>query len=154
MKIKVEVDLGELYSDEEDSLQESITQYIKAQVIHEVWNKVRESVNTQITNQVKDEVNNQVRARVSAHIDGFLANGLLNPGTPMETKIITFLHDQIANTRAWQSIGPNLSKVAENYAKDVQQKYDVLFATNIVMKLKDNGMLVHEKLQQLFGGES
>jgi hypothetical protein len=48
----------------------------------------------------------------------------------------------------------NLRAVAERYAKDVQQKYDVLFATNIVMKLKDHGMLDQSKLEQLFGEKS
>lgn len=153
MKIKVEVDLSDLYSEEDESLQEAIKNEIRHQVTAEVWAKIRESVNKQISDQVRTEITEQVRTRTSAHIDDYLANGLLNPGTPMELKITSFLHDQISNQANWRNLGANLSKVAENYARDVQQKYDVLFATNIVMKLKDNGMLVQDKLQQLFGGE-
>lgn len=154
MKINVEVDLNSIWPDFEDdasALGKQVESAIAEEVKNKVWNLVRDQVNKTISNAVYATVESQVSNKVDAYIESFLLSGTIKTSATSEPIAIKDLVESfITSQKAWTGFSQGLAKIAENYAKEAQKKYDLVFATQIVMSLKDSGMLDKDKLQLLF----
>jgi len=154
-KLQVTINLDEFYleSDErgQESIQSALLSTIKHEVVSEIWCKIRQEVNKEIKDSVINEINSTIRIRINTHIDEYLNTGLLRPYIEGGENITIkdYLHMHITDNRYWQNLGANLAKVAENFAKELSKKYDLMFATEIIMKVKDSGMLDRDKLDKL-----
>ena len=153
--INVKIDLGEIGSYDEDGSFMNVSDIIKSEIIYqvknEVWRDIQEKVRLELTMAIKAEIHETVRSRINAHIDSFLAEGILDVGKDSQITIKQYLTNFISGQREWANLGANLSKVAEKYAKDVAAKYEQVFATQTVTKLKESEMLNQNKLDALFG---
>lgn len=160
MKVNIEINLNDIWPDMEDSgygdsavhtIGKSVEAAIANEVKNNVWKLVREEVTKNITEQVYDHIQKNVTARVNEAIAQHLEKGMYKASiTSEEIPLIELVKRFITDQKIWSSFSLQLAKVAESYAKDVQKKYDVLFATHIVMSLKDTGMLDKEKIALLF----
>lgn len=159
MKVIVEVNLNDIWPEYEESsygpeptntLGKQVEQAIAHEVQQKVWNLVKDQVTKKITDDVYNMVQSQVSSKIDAYTEAFLAQGTFTKGSSEPKSVKDYVESFITEQKVWTSFASNLSKVAENFAKDVQKKYDVLFATKIVMSLKDTGMLDKDRLQALF----
>lgn len=100
-KIKIEIDLSDYFTDNEESLDYSIKNAITAEVYNVVWSRIRDSVEREITSNIERNIIEQSRAKIGKYIDEFVKTGLLNTGTAQEIKIDDFLRDKIANSKEW-----------------------------------------------------
>ena len=164
MKVIVEVNLNDIWPEYEyqgsddfgrelsepvGTLGKQVEAAIAEEVKNKVWNLVREQVTKKLTDEVYNVVQNQVSAKVDAYTEAFLTKGTFTKGTT-EYSVKDYVESFITEHKLWSSFATNLNKTAENFAKEVQKKYDLMFATQIVVNLKNSGMLVQEKLDALF----
>jgi len=149
MKIKVEVDLSEFYSEDDDV---SFSQAIKQQIAHEVkmqvvadWkNKIGEEFNKAIVAEVEKQkqklitdtftelvVNSKVKKRYSSgemcSISEWISDELERT--------------QIGDGRLKDFLTAQTTKTSDSISKTLKDRYDMLFASQIVAKLHENGML-------------
>jgi hypothetical protein len=96
-KIKIEIDLDDIFTDDGESIKEHIINEIH----NDVWRRIKDNIGAAITTEIERDVMRQARQRIGSYIDDFVKNGVLNPGTSKEIKIDDFLRDKISSHDAW-----------------------------------------------------
>lgn len=163
MKVKVEIDLGEEYPvfDEDGalsiaaSIQEAIVQKVRSEVLSLIRKESIDQVSAAVIKAVTEEReakisemvynaihNNKVRKRYSGnemitlaeHIDEELKGSHLSDG----------------NVR--QMLDKAVKTTAAEMATMLKERYDLLFASQIVTRLNEQGMLKDEVAKILLGG--
>ncbi len=155
MKFNIEVDLENLvadmvYDEEQCSLTEVILSTIRRDVLREVNQKLEAQIRQEVTAQVIQKVQDELQSRIAIAVDKIVSEGVLYKDTKDEIKIGDYIYSIFTSTPLFNQILPSIRGIAEKFAQDVKKQYDVAFATSIVMKLKETGMLDKDKLQQLF----
>ena len=149
--MKIEIDTKDFWMDEDTgNFDHEFKKFIVDNLTHEIYSKISDQVKKEITQGVKDHIEQTLSVRISAYIDTFFSQGVMWIGQQKEVKVIDYLTSIISDHREWNTITTHMERTVKNYAAEVKKQYDVMFATQIVMNLKDNGMLVQEKLQALF----
>jgi len=147
MKINVEVDLSSFYSEDDNaSFTEQIKQHIawdvKQQVLEDFKKKIGDEFSTQIKSQIevakKDLITNTLNnliseqkikkygdnmVSVSEYLNEEIRRIVLN-----EREIKDFLDKQVKNIR-------------DVVMNDLKERYDLMFASQLISKMNDNGML-------------
>lgn len=156
MKVNVEVNLNDIWPEYDDnsgaSLGKQVEENIAYSVKQQVYSIVKDKVEAKMVQAVKDAVEREIDARVSVYIQNYIDNGVMpsSYATTEKKTIKEWAESQLTEQRVLQGIVSRMEQVAKNFTKDMEKKYDMFYATKIVMGLKETGMLEQGKLEQLF----
>ena len=160
MKIKFELDIEDiLYDLAEDrgewnsnalSLKEIVIKDIKSQVLQEIRTATQKQVTEAITTQLINESNQQVADRVRLYCDEIIAKGVLWEGTTQEITVKDMVIKHFTNTRLWDNLLPSIKRVGDEFATQIKNKYDLVFASTILTNLKENNLLNSDAVKALF----
>ena len=150
MKINVTIDLDDLWTDE-SSISEEISMEIKRKVLDEIWNKLKPAVEEQITRATKNEIENTYCRKINTFIDEFFETGeLKNPRNSREKiSLKEYILYQIEYNTGWNSPNENIKKLAQQFGNDMKNRYDLLFASQLVAKINENGLLKEDVAKKL-----
>lgn len=140
--MKIEVSFSDVYLDEEDNLQDAF----KKQIIFEVFQKIKETiqkkVDDQITLEVKRLVENSMYAEITKAVKEIIDKGEVKSRYNNEkVSMETYVHQVFSERNNWPNVEDYIKKIGENFAKEMRNRYDLLFASQIVAKMNDNGLL-------------
>ena len=149
MKINVTVDLEDFYIDEDSSnLNDEIKKDIANKVKNLVWKQFEENALKSFDNQVKRQIEIDRELKIKQTIDDLFKNKKLkkpysgNELVSVEDYIIDELNRNIgASNQFDRNIRDLIDKKASEIAKDLKDRYDLLFASQIVSNLNKQGML-------------
>lgn len=148
MKFVIEVE--EFYLEEEE-LSAALKNYVKDQVLHEIFKKMQQHIEGEITLQVKNSVEILMKEKIAFEVNEFIRSGKLVSRWKSEPISVT---DLVAKTFEDLTVTRNISEAVEKqakvYAESIKQRYDVLFATQIVQKIQAAGLLKDEASALLF----
>ena len=151
MKINVTVDLEDLYIDEDQSFSEALNKTITSQVTNEVWKTIKEKVDDQITRNVKLEVEKQYCHKIQSLIAEFFKTGKLKMNSydkesiTIEEYIIRLFEGNIG----WNNPKEQIQKLAKAHGETLKNRYDLMFASQLVVKLNENGLLKEDVAKTL-----
>ena len=150
MKINVTIDLDDLWTDE-SSISEEISMEIKRKVLDEIWSKIKPAVEEQITRATKNEIEKTYCGKINTFIDEFFETGeLKNPRNSSEKiSLKEYILYQIENSTGWNSPNENIKKLAQQFGNDMKNRYDLLFASQLVAKMNENGLLKEDVAKKL-----
>ena len=150
MKINVTIDLDDLWTDE-SSISEEISMEIKRKVLDEIWNKLKPAVEDQITRATKNEVEKMYCRKINTFIDEFFETGeLKSPKNSNEKMTLKeYILYQIQNNTGWNSPNENIKKLAQKFGEEMKNRYDLLFASQLVAKMNENGLLKEDVAKKL-----
>ena len=150
MKINVTIDLDDLWTDE-SSISEEISMEIKRKVLDEIWNKLKPAVEDQITRATKNEVEKMYCRKISTFIDEFFETGKLKSPKNSNEKMTLkeYILYQIQNNTGWNSANENIKKLAQKFGEEMKNRYDLLFASQLVAKMNENGLLKEDVAKKL-----
>lgn len=150
MKINVTIDLDDLWTDE-SSISEEISMEIKRKVLDEIWNKLKPAVEDQITRATKNEVEKVYCRKINTFIDEFFETGeLKSPKNSNEKMTLKeYILYQIQNNTGWNSPNENIKKLAQKFGEEMKNRYDLLFASQLVAKMNENGLLKEDVAKKL-----
>lgn len=139
MKIQIEID--DFYLDNED-----IEQSLKDFLIKECVNKISKSIEKKIDDQIERTVKNMLEKamikQIALKVDTFLIEGKVKSRRSSElVPILKAIEEEYEYGSGWQSIKEAIGKKAQTFAEDLKKRNDFLFASQIVAKLNDNGLL-------------
>ena len=149
MKINITVDLKDFYADEDDNnLSESVKNAISSKVKNEIWDKFKKEGFEAFSNQVERKINIDKDLKIKEIIDDMFKNKQIkkrynsNTMITIEESIIEEL-DRSINTSSNldRKITDLINKKAAEISKDFKDRYDLLFASQIVSNLNKQGML-------------
>lgn len=153
MKLNIEVDLSDLYADydnEETSLNELVKQDITHRVKNEVWNKFKEEGFTAFCQQLERKINldkdlkaqeiiNHLFEEKKCKKDYYNPKELVTVKEFIENKI---QKEYIQNTSNFETlIRKHIETFTSAYTKELKDRHDMLFASQIVLKMNEQGLL-------------
>lgn len=141
MKITVEMD--DFWMNDEESLSEKLNEYVVRKVLDEVSKHIKDKVETQITMQVKDTVEKSMYRQINEAIANTIAVGkvksLVSPYEPVP--IEEFIKQKFEKETGWNSFDSKIKEIATKHSADMKARYDLLFASQLVAKMTENGLL-------------
>lgn len=166
MKINVTVDLEDFYSEEEGaSFNEEILFYIESNVKSQIWNNFKDKALDVFKNKIDTELEEQKDTEIQRIVTKVFSDKKIktkdatksNPEPEMVT-LFEYIEEKLhksyfSEDRTASSILDGklrdkevmfekmVSTAAEKIGNDLKDRYDLLFASQIVSNLNKNGML-------------
>lgn len=140
--MKITVDIEEFYLEQDD-----IEQSLKTFVINECVSKITQSIEKKIEYQIKLTVEHMLEKamlqKITAKVDTFLVEGKVKSrrNSSEQVDIMKAVEEEFEYGSGWNTIKENIAKQAKTFADELRRKNDLLFASQIVAKLNENGML-------------
>jgi hypothetical protein len=149
--MKIEVNISEFYLGEEGELQEELVRHIKSGVVSDITKSIQAKVDAQITMEVKDTVEKMLYAQISKAITQTLSTGTTK-SRQNSNSMITFdeyVRECFTYSGGWQSFDDTIKKLAQSFTTELKNRYDLMFASQIVVKMGDAGLLKSDELKKL-----
>lgn len=174
MKINVTVDLAEFYTqDEENSFSEEIKNEISARVKSQIWNdfkeialhEVKQLVISEFEKTKVENVTSIVSKLISSKkikrsdnsfelvtIEDYVTEKITKDYFSERQSAETVMRGLISNFES--KFNNELKQNSETISRELKDRYDLLFASQIVTKLNENGMLKTDVAKLLLGSDN
>lgn len=149
--MKIEIDISEFYLDDEDELLPALKSFIIGEVIREINGNIKKQVEGLTNELLVNTIQAELGVRVRVLIDEFVKTGTVKDRSYGNDNKVKSIHEWIAEqVRSSNSdIVDSIKKLAATQVNQLKAQYDLLFATQIVNKIKDAGYLKDEVAQLL-----
>ncbi len=150
MKVNVTVDLADFYSEEDGaSFSSQIKDSIAYQVKQEVLKDWKIQIMDEFSKSVKAEIEQQKESFITSVLTELICESKVKPRYGNKDELITikeWMNDELERTTlSGSSLKDFLRKqttaTSNRISKELKDRYDLLFASQIVSKLNENGML-------------
>lgn len=151
MKINVTVDLEDLYIDEDQSFSEALNKTITHQVTQEVWKTIKEKVDDQMTRNIRAEIEKQYCKKIQIFIADFFKTGKIkfNSYDKESVTIEEYIKKTFEANQGWNSPQAQIEKIAKAHGETLKNRYDLMFASQLVVKLNETGLLKEDVAKTL-----
>ena len=141
--MKFVIELDDFYLDEDGDLVPALKRYVVDEVLRTIYKKIEEKVQKQIAVEVKAMVEKTLYKKTSVIISDVLKNEeVMKPGYSKEkVKIEEYIRLQFEDRGGWSNPNDHIKSLADKFAKELKERYDIIFATHIVAKVNEQGML-------------
>lgn len=141
--MKFVVELDDFYLDEEEDLIPAIKNEVIIRVTNQVWDMIKETVNKSVTNPLVTEIKGQIDKKINESLMIELENVLKTQKFKEYSKEITFAEfiENKMSASSYNNLQKTVEKLADSRADEIKKRYDLIFASQIVVKLNENGML-------------
>ena len=156
MKFTVEVE--DFYL-EEDEIEVSLKNWIKSEVSSQIRTSIQEKVDKIIQNSYKEEIENKLKSRVDILLGEVYSTTKLKAkySSDPEISIEEYIFQQFnevkfkdkTEDKIQSSIKTLVKSNSEKIVEEMKQRYDMLFASQLVQKMNEVGMLKNEVAQLL-----
>ena len=148
MKVNVTVDLSEFYSADDSSFSEQIKDCIAFKVKNQVLSDWGDKISSEFNKYVISEVEKQKEQFITNKLNELIVNSKVkkkyssNEMVSLSEWIIDELEKSLLTENRLKEFLTNQTKqTSDKISKELKDRYDMLFASQIVSKLNENGML-------------
>ena len=141
MKFVVEVD--DFYLSEDDNLEEGLKKHITDNVISQISKQIKEKVDKQVVMEVHDIVEKNLYRDISSAIKSTVEKAEM-PSRKDRNKSVTieeYVRECIEEHTNYNSFTDIIKRVANDFAKQMKDRIDMQFASQLVIKMSENGLL-------------
>lgn len=159
MIVDIKVDLEDFEMDENENFTDALRQYILDEVKREIWSKTRGKITEEMGEKISAEIKNLVDVKIKDSLITFIKNTLEDQtvkGYGKDKSLKDYVHEKIVaevNHNYGHRFGEIIKKLATEHLNEIKKKYDLLYAVDLLKKVKDAGLL-DENLGKLLTGES
>jgi hypothetical protein len=141
MKFTIEVD--DFYLDENNDLESGLKKYIVSDVIKQINKSLETKINDAVTLEVKRVVEKSLYTDVQKIVKEVVATGKVKGrySGDKEMTIEEWVKHDFQNNSGFSSPKERIEKLAKAFGDELKKRYDLLFASQIVASLNNNGML-------------
>lgn len=137
--MKFTVEIEDFYL-EEENLNEGLKAYVRNEVIRKIHENIKEKVEKQITLKVNEEVQKTLVTVINSTINDFVTTEKI-VSNGQEIEIREHLKNLFQKTSGWKTPQELILKLAKEFGAEMKSRYDLLFASQIVSKMQENGLL-------------
>jgi len=143
--MKFTIDIKNFWTREDESLDEGIKRYLVDEVKKEIWNSIKNEVKTDLIKQIKQEISDSMKENINNVMktmidnDEIILSGRYSSDEPLPMK--EYIQKQMNDKNNYNTPTGEIEKIAERHAKEISKRYDLLFASQLVAKLGNNGLL-------------
>jgi len=133
--MKIEIEVSDFYLDEED-LETGLKDYIIRESVRQISDSIKQKVEQQITNSISSRIAEIVNQEMEETIK---TQTFTMRGT--KTTFKEYIQNSIDNNRGWSNPVQSIEDITKKYVEQLRKNYDMLFASQIVLKMNQNNML-------------
>lgn len=141
--MKISIDISEFYLDEEDNFEESFKNYIKNSAIQYINSSIKEKIEKQVFMEVKDIVEKNLYKEITSAIKKTVETCNM-PSRKNRGESVTmeeYVKECFIDNSSYNSFDDVIKKIAANFSTEMKGRYDLFFASQLVAKMNDNGLL-------------
>ena len=152
--MKYSVTVENFYLDENSDLKKGLKSFILNNLIQTVWKKIETKVEDAVTKAIKDRVENILDKRIETEVARLLtvakvATKDYNGKVAGEQTLEQYVKQRFLENSGWSSHTTVINDIAKKFGQELKARYDVAFATQVVVRLNEQGMLKDEVVKLL-----
>lgn len=141
--MQITINISDFYLDEDKELEPALKSHIISDAVYQINASIKKQVDALVDDIIKKEIHQELSIRVKVFVDEFVKSG----------KVKESYGDKIMTVSEWIStaiknnstnLTDSIKNAAELAVKNLKNQYDLLFATQIVTKIKEAGYLKDE----------
>lgn len=149
MKFTIEVD--DFYMEEGD-LETELKRHIITSCVHKITTDLKQKIEDGVTKEIKAQVEQTLYRKIGTFVAECIANDKIKngySGSP-EITLQEWVKQQFTkNAYEKAPVDDTIKKLAAAFGEEMKKRYDLLFASQLVVKMKDSGFLKEEAVQLL-----
>lgn len=149
--MKFEITLEDFWLDEDESLESALKKHIIQEVTAHIQSSIKNKVEEHITRRVKEEVEKKLFRTIDAAIIKSLETGQIKGSNNQLLTFNEYIHEMFISSSRWNTIPEQVKKIADNCADSMKARYDLTFASQLVVKMNQNGLLKKDVAKLLLG---
>ena len=139
--MKIIVDIEEFWTEEDgENLSVSLKHSVKGAVISEIQTRIKSQVDKEITEKCTAFIQDKLSKLIESKLTEIFATETIRVNS-QEILIADHVKSLFDRNHGWNSPNEIMKKIADNFCKELKAQYNNVFATKIVLSLKDQGML-------------
>ena len=155
--MKFTVEIEDFWLDEDSgSLDEELRHAIKSEVVREIKSSIKEQIEAEIKAVAKEEIAGSLSTEIAMVIRDIVTNGTIKKQSNSEDRITVkeLIVGIIEGGRnSWSDPRKELQKYADKHMEKIKSQYDFIFASSIVKKMAEQGMLKDANIDKLLSKE-
>jgi anaerobic ribonucleoside-triphosphate reductase len=151
--MKVTIDISDFYLDEGEELESSLKQFIIRECVQQINKSIEKKVEDHITRTVKNEIEQKLTYKINKQIEEIIATETIKVDGK-EQPFNEYIKYKFQYSSGWSSAQGALESLAKRFGEELKKRYDMLFASQIVSKLHENGMLKEDVAKLLLPKEA
>lgn len=139
--MKIVVDLEDFWLEEDEQLIPALQGHVKSIVIREIGDSIKNQVMSFMNKAMKEEVEKQLEMRVKLLMDSALETGKITGrySSDGEMTVQEWVSKEIKSNSS--NTLDFVNKAAKREAEELKKRYDLVFASQIVAKINEQGLL-------------
>lgn len=139
--MKIVIDLEDFWFEEEEQLIPALQEHVTRTVIREIGDSIKKQVDAFMDKAMKNEIEKQLEMRVKLLMDAYIENNKVKGSysSDPELTVSEWINKKMSESRP--NIHDAVKKQAELIGVDLKRRYDLLFASQIVAKINEQGLL-------------
>lgn len=142
--MKIEITLEDRWIDGEWSLGDALRAHIKSDTVNQIHKNLKEQIDKEVETAIKAEVEKSLHAFIQQEVIKCIAGGQVKESSYSDAKMVDlskWIENEFKNNTGYRSPKDQIQKLAKKFGDEMKQRYDLLFASQIVAKMSDNGLL-------------
>lgn len=141
--MKFTVEVSDFYINEDENLADALTTAVERGVLNQIQERIKTKVDEHLTRKIAEEVEKNMYRQMNGAIAEFIKTGKVK-STRDSNKDVTieeYIKEKFVYGYGWSSPDEQIKKLAEKFGAEIKTRYDLLFASQLVSKLNDTGLL-------------
>lgn len=137
------ITLDDFWLDQEEDIEPALKEYIINSVVLSIRKEIDEKVKVQIEKVAKDKVEASLSDRINGEVERLIKEGKVKGqySNDPEITLEEFILRQFTKASGWGSQQQVIENLAKKFGDEMKQRYDLLFASQVVAKMNKNGFL-------------
>ena len=150
--MKFEITLKDFWLHDDENPEKSIENYLIKKVTDEIWRQTNKVTKKKIEEEIKRRIDDEIELKIKTYIDILFDNGELKIKGRYSSDQPMTMHEYIKKAMLendhYNSPKQRIEEAAKKHADEIKKRYDLLFASQLVAKLGNAGLL-KEDLEKL-----
>lgn len=146
MKFTVEVE--DFYLDEDGDLGDGLKAHIKNDVVCQISKNIKEQTEKQITEKVQEVINHKMELVIDSTLTDLIATGMITYNRE-KVSIVDHIKKVFVENAGWHNPRSQIAEIAKQFTLELKKQYNMVFANEIVVKMKEQGFLKDDLVQIL-----
>jgi hypothetical protein len=138
--MKFEVTINDFWLEEEE-LSEALQKAIKNDVLSQIRDSVKKQVSEFMDSHIKSTVDAELKTRVQLLMDDIISSGKIKGQYSSDPEITVSEWIKKKFTAVQSDIKAVVEKQVKLQVTELQQRYDLFFATQLISKMKEAGFM-------------
>ena len=150
--MKFTVELDDFWMEDDECIETKLKSYITHDVIEQIRGKLKDQIDTTITKVVKEQFEKSLESEVAMITRAVIESETIKTGSGEKSPKIAikdWIIQQIEIKNSYHNPTAELQKYAKKYMDGIKAQYDFIYASSVVQKMGELGMLKDDKMAEI-----